>query len=166
MSSDTVALTFFLQDLTAGINPRIPQSMFKVLDNSDLKLASIQVSFGGTSKPATEIKSNFYNGIDQMQQYYRDSYSESGLSTADGAETYYDFLQRGPFYHYTFLKDVNNMATEVSVTTNFTGLTDGPGSGAIGGTGKALLYCVALFKRTVSIESSAGMVKKISTVVS
>ena len=75
--------------------------MFKVLDNSDLKLASIQVSFGGTSKPATEIKSNFYNGIDQMQQYYHDSYSESGLSTADGAETYYDFLQRGPFYHYT-----------------------------------------------------------------
>ena len=101
-----------------------------------------------------------------MQQYYRDSYSESGLSTADGAETYYDFLQRGPFYHYTFAKDVNNLATEVSITTNFTGLTDGPGSSAIGGTGKALLYCVALFKRTVSIESSAGMVKKISTVVS
>ena len=60
VSPDTVALTFFLQDLTAGINPRIPQSMFKVLDNSDLKLASIQVSFGGTSKPVTEIKSNFY----------------------------------------------------------------------------------------------------------
>ena len=43
VSPNTVALTFFLQDLTAGINPRIPQSMFKVLDNSDLKLASIQL---------------------------------------------------------------------------------------------------------------------------
>ena len=58
------------------------------------------------------------------------------------------------------------MTTEASITTNFTGLTDGPGSSAIGGTGKALLYCVALFKRTVSIENSAGMAKKISTVAS
>ncbi len=166
VSPQTTALTFFVQDITAGANPRVPQSMFKVLDNSDLKLASIQVSFAGTSKPATEIKSNFYNGIDQMQQYYRDTYSQSGLLQSDGAETYYDYLQRGPIYHYTFAKDENNLATEVSVTTNFTGLSDGPGSGAIGGTGKALLYCVAHFKKTIRIETSEGSVKRVSTVAS
>ena len=145
VSQDTTALTFFVQDLTAGINPRVPQSMFKVLDNSDLKLASIQVSFGGISKPATEIKSNFYNGVDQMQQYYRDSYDESGLLKSDGAETYYDFLQRGPFYHYNFAKDVNNMATEVTVTTNFTGLSAGPGSGASGRNRKIIIVLCRTF---------------------
>ena len=132
VSPNTTALSFFVQDVTAGSNPRIPQSMFKVLDNSDLKLQSIQVSLGGISKPATAVLFNFYNGIDQMRQYYHDTYDESGLLKSDGAETYYDFLQRGPFYHYTFNKDVSNRATEVSVTTNFLGLPDGPGSGAIG----------------------------------
>ena len=138
--------------------------MFKVLDNSDLKLATIQVSFGGTTKPAQQIDSNFYNGIDQMKQYYRDSYAESDLYKSQGAETYYDFLQRGPFYHYTFKKDVNNQATEVTVSTTFTGLPNGLGSGAVGGTGKARVFVVAHYKRSIEVETSDGMVKRVNTV--
>ena len=137
--------------------------MFKVMDNSDLKLATIQVSFGGISKPSQQVDSYFYNGIDQMQQYYRDTYAESDIYKSQGAETYYDFLQRGPFYHYTFKKDVNNQATEVTVSTTFTGLPNGPGSGAVGGTGKARVFCVAHYKKTMEV-TSAGMVKRINTV--
>ena len=39
----TTALSIFIQDVTAGNSPRVPSSMFKVLDKSDIKLQKLQV---------------------------------------------------------------------------------------------------------------------------
>jgi len=76
ISPFTKAITIFVQDVTAGGSPLCPSSMFKVLDNSDLKLATLQVSYAGVTKPSTAWQSNFYNGADQLQQRYLDTYGE------------------------------------------------------------------------------------------
>ena len=155
ISPYTRAITIFVQDVTAGASPLCPPSMFKVLDNSDLKLATIQVSYAGMTKPSTAWQSSFYNGSDQLQQRYRDTYEDIGR--ADGAESYCDWLQRGPIYHYNFERDASNRATEVMVNTTFTGLPNGPGTG-VGSTGLARVFCVSHFQRNVQITTAGGSI--------
>lgn len=155
ISPYTRAITIFVQDVTAGASPLCPPSMFKVLDNSDLKLATIQVSYAGMTKPSTAWQSSFYNGSDQLQQRYRDTYEDIGR--ADGAESYCDWLQRGPIYHFNFERDASNRATEVMVNTTFTGLPNGPGTG-LGSTGLARVFCVSHFQRNVQITTAGGSI--------
>jgi len=154
ISPYTKAITIFVQDVTAGGSPLCPSSMFKVLDNSDLKLATIQVSYAGMSKPSTKWESNFYNGADQLQQRYRDTYGECKI---DGAESYCDWLQRGPIYHFNFERGASNRATEVMVNTTFNNLVGGPGTG-VGSTGLARVFCVSHFQRNVQITTAAGSI--------
>lgn len=152
ISPYTKALTIFVQDVTAGGSPLCPPSMFKVLDNSDLKLATLQVSYAGMSKPSTAWQSNFYNGADQLQQRYRDTYGDM-----ESAESYCDWLQRGPIYHLNFERDSSNRATEVMVNTTFNNLPAGPGTG-VGSTGLARVFCVSHFQRNVQITTAAGSI--------
>lgn len=155
ISPYTRAITIFVQDVTAGASPLCPPSMFKVLDNSDLKLATIQVSYAGMTKPSTAWQSSFYNGSNQLQQRYRDTYEDIGR--ADGAESYCDWLQRGPIYHFNFERDASNRATEVMVNTTFTGLPNGPGTG-VGSTDLARVFCVSHFQRNVQITTAGGSI--------
>lgn len=162
VSPYTTAITIFVQDLNSGASPLYPPSMFKVSDNSDLKLQKIQVSYGGVTKPSINWDSNFYNGADQLQQRYHDSYEESGMDVkSGGCETYHDWLQRGPIYHFTFPRDMNNRATEVMVNTIFNGLVNGPGTGT-GGTGIARVFCVSHQLRKVQITTAAGALVQVS----
>lgn len=155
ISPYTRGIAIFVQDMTSGQSPLIPPSMFKVSDNSDLMLQSLQVSYGGVTKPSTPWLSNFYNGADQLQQRYNDTYEEAGgLAKVAGNETYYDFLQRGPYYYMTFERDMTNRATEVQVNTFFNGLPNGPGSG--GTTGLARVFCVSYFQRMLQLTTAAG----------
>ena len=160
VSPDTQALTIFIQDRFAGASALIPPSMFKTINNSDLKLYKIQVSYAGVNKPSTPWESDFGGGIDQLQQRYFDSFKELGLDTAAlGSESYYDYLQRGAFYHFSFIRDVNSRATQVSVTSSFTGLPNGPTSGSDGT--QALVYCVAHFRSTARVTHSSGRVANV-----
>lgn len=152
----TESLTIFIQDSKAGNDPLIPPSMFKCLDNSDLRLKTINVSYGGYSKPATQILSNFYDSINQLQSRYRNTYEESGIDVAAvGCESYEDWLERGPFYHFTFNQDINSHATAVSVTTSF---NNGDPTGGLTGTGAAWVYCIAHYRNRAQITSARGRV--------
>ena len=129
----------------------MPPIHVKVLDNSDLKLATIQVSYAGVTKPSTPWVSNFYGGINELQQRYRDSYEETGADVKEsGAETYADWIQRGPIYHYSFVRDVANRSSEVSITTTFTNMPNGPGTGT-GSSGVARVFLVSHHRRNVQI---------------
>lgn len=163
ISPYTKAITIFVQDVTSGASPLCPPSMFKVLDNSDLKLTTLQVSYAGMTKPSTPWTSNFYDGTDQLQQRYRDTYEESGrVSKVDGSESYYDWLQRGPIYHFNFERDISNRATEVMLNTTFKGLPNGPGTSAIGGTGTARVFCISHYRRDVQITTAAGSIVNVT----
>ena len=136
--------------------------MFKCLDNSDLMLSTMQVSYAGITKPSTPWLSSFYGGADKLQQRYHDTYEETGMMLKNtGAETYADWLQRGPIYHYSFVRDASNRSTEVQVTTTFANLPNGPGTG-IGGTGLARVYCVSHFARNCQITTAAGAIVQVT----
>src|SRR5690606_39974093 len=93
--------------------------------------------------------------VDQLQQRYFDSFKELGLDTAAlGSESYYDYAA-----HFSFIRDVNSRATQVSVTTSFTGLPNGPTSGTDGS--QALVYCVAHCKSTTRITHASGRVANV-----
>ena len=162
VSPYTTALSIFIQDVTAGNSPRVPPSMFKVLDNSDLKLQTLQVSYAGITKTSTPWPSKCYNGANQLQQRYRECYEETGMSLKEsGAETYYDWLQRGPIYHYSFVRGESSRADQVSITSTFANLINGPGTGT-GGTGLARLFCVSHYPRRCQVTTAGGMIVQVS----
>src|SRR5690606_2032041 len=131
--SHTESLTFFVQDNESGHNPMLPPSMFKCLNNSDLRLKTIMVSYAGATKPRTSWESFFYDGKDQFQQRHTNSYDESGQHLeVIGCESYSDYLARGPFYHFRFKRDATSRSTKVTVNTTFDGLPNGPTSGLAG----------------------------------
>ena len=87
-----------------------------------------------------------------------DSYRELGLDiTALGCETYDDYLQRGAFYHYNFIRDVNSRATALTVSTTFNGLAGGPMSN-FPNDGNALIYCISHYRSTATVTTSGGRV--------
>ena len=162
ISPYTTALSVFVQDVTSGSNPRIPPSMFRVLDNSDLKLSSIQVSYAGITKPSTNWLSSFYNGANQLQQRYLDTYEEANPELKEtGCETYSDWLHRGPVYHFNFPRDMSNRSTEVQINTTFAGLVGGPGTG-VGSSGVARVFLVSHYARKISITTAAGSIVHVS----
>ena len=162
VSPYTTALSIFIQDVTSGNSPRVPPSMFKALDNSDLKLQTLQVSYAGITKTSTPWASNFYNGANQLQQRYRECYEEFGMSLKEsGAETYYDWLQRGPIYHYSFVRGESSRADQVSITSTFENLINGPGTGTAG-TGLARVFHVSHYPRRIQVTTAAGMIVQVS----
>ena len=127
----TYALSVFIQDPLAGFDPRIPPSMFKLLDNSDLYLNTLSINFGGVNKPDSKWDSSYVpsvtaagattvSGTLQLQQRYFDTYEESGLDVElAGAESFTDYLRRGSFYHYTYKLDAGNRATQVTINSTY-----------------------------------------------
>jgi len=89
-------------------------------------LESLQITYANTTKPSTRWSSSFskvQNGaagnpsINEMQQRYNDSLQESGLlMSSGGAETFKDYLARGPYYHYSFTRDSEDKSTQVQIS--------------------------------------------------
>jgi len=139
--------------------------MFKCLDNTDLSLQNIQITYANISKPSTNWQSGYgvalssngaftAQGINLLEQRYHDSYEESGLDCkSNGVETYYDWLQRGPFYHFSFERDVNNKSTEIQITSNYTQNINVA----------ARMFIVAHFRKTVQITTSNGLVVNVAS---
>lgn len=173
----THAISVFVQDATSGSSPLIPPSMFKVLDNGDLYLKNIQINYASITKPSTNWDSKYESsgtnnagvlvrsGTLELQQRYHDSYEESGLELElGGMESFTDWLRRGPFYHFTFARDVNNRSTEVQLNLTY----QGPNSElAISGTATPNLqasrvFIVAHYRNTVQIVTANGLIVSVA----
>ncbi len=126
----TYALSVFIQDPLAGFSPLIPPSMFKLLDNSDLYLNTLSINYGGVNKPDSKWDSTYVPAVTtagasasatlRLQQRYHDTYEDSGLNLGlAGAESFTDYLRRGPFYHYMYKLDAANRATQVTINSTF-----------------------------------------------
>lgn len=182
----TNTLTVWVQDTATGGNPLYPPSMFKIRDNSDLYLQYVQLTYANQNKPATNWQSQYSvyqsedskfaafnltsnSGGQELQQRYRDSYWESGLDVAlGGCESFTDWLRRGPFYTFSFEKDVNNKATEVQVNMMFNNPTY-PNSGALGpptttqSTANMVVYLCAYYRKTAQLTTRNGLIVQVST---
>lgn len=159
VSEATRAIVIFLQDNRAGTDPLTPPSMFKTRDNSDLNLKSIQVQYANVSKPSTPYQSNYLpavaadtTSLNQLQQRYHDSLFESGIDVdAVGCESFADWMRRGPFYYFSFDRDMSNKATVVQVSLQFTGNPT-----------ECRVFCCAIKRRTVQIETADGRIKSLA----
>lgn len=116
----TKAISVFVQSGDAGSNIAIPPSVFKTKDRSDEGLQSIQLTYANSSKPATRWTSEFSSTKNYLQQRYNDTQLYSGrFFDAGGAETFPQWLKRGPLYHYTFIRDIDNPATQLQISAQF-----------------------------------------------
>lgn len=161
VSDATRSIIIFLQDTRAGNNPLTPPSMFKVGNNADLTLQSIQVQYANVSKPSTPYTSTYTPAVaadatatNWLQQRYHDSLYESGIDVAAvGCESFADWMRRGPFYYFSFDRDMSNKATVVQVSLSFTGVVN---------TDNTRVFCCAIKRRTVQIETADGRIKSIA----
>ena len=136
--------------------------MFRVRNNTDLFMKTMQIKYGGMTKPMTPIESKYVaatvaapNYVNQLQQRYRDSYYESGMDPdALGCESYSDWLKRGPFYHYAFARDKNNNASTCTVTTTYEPATELSTN--------AYIYVVAHKSVTCQMVFENGVIKSVT----
>jgi hypothetical protein len=169
----THAISIFVQDGRSGSNPRIPPSMFKVLDNGDLYLQNIQLNYASITKPSTNWKSVYQSSTTsnagaltrsstlELQQRYHDTYEESGLEVElGGMETLTEWLRRGPFYHFTFARDVNNKSTEVQLNTVFS--SPAGGSNPTADITASRVFIVAHYRNTVQIVTANGLIVSVA----
>jgi len=169
----THAISIFVQDGTSGSNPRIPPSMFKVIDNGDLYLQNIQLNYASITKPSTNWESKYQSSTTdnagaltrsstlELQQRYHDTYEESGLEVElGGMETLTEWLRRGPFYHFTFARDVNNKSTEVQLNTVFS--SPAGGSNPTTGITNSRVFIVAHYRNTVQIVTANGLIVSVA----
>jgi len=161
VSESTRAIVIFLQDTRAGADPLTPPSMFKVRDNGDLNISSIQVTYANVAKPNTPYTSDYApaaaagaTSLNLLQQRYHDSLYESGIDVdAVGCESFADWMRRGPFYYFSFDKDMSNKATvvQISLSSNNANLPT-----------YARVFCCAIKRRTVQMETADGRIKSIA----
>lgn len=168
----TTAISIFVQDITSGASPLVPPSMFKILDSSDLYLKNIQVNYASITKPSTNWDSLYQPSTTvgaaitrsstlELQQRYHDTYEESGLDvSATGMETLTDWLRRGPFYHFSFERDVNNKSTEVQINTVFTGPL---GVTTTNLTSNSRVFIVAWYRKTVQMTIANGLIVNVAS---
>ena len=150
--SSTRALTIFVQSNKAGSNPLFPPSMFKLQNEEDLKLKSLQITFANTTKPSTRWESSFGAGINKLQQRYNDSLQESGLlMSSGGAETFKDYLARGPIYHYSFTRDSEDKSTQVQVQLGFDAVNPA----------NANIFLVSWYSRGIEITTHNGQIQEV-----
>ena len=138
----TTHLTLAFQDQSEGSDTRFSRSKLKIrtapLDNQhgqrdcsggqDLLLERFFIAYGSESKPQPDFDGR-YSGVqgDSIQTQtnylvhrYVDSLMQADLFHTDGgAESFQDWLRRGPYYHFRWPKDGVEQSTRVSVNFKF-----------------------------------------------
>jgi hypothetical protein len=156
----TKAISVFVQSGDSGTNTQVPPSMFKTKDNSDMKLASIQLSYANTNKPSTRWSSEYTDGsvlASDRKNYMIQRYNDTQMATTQfwspgGSESFSDWSKRGPLYHYTFNRDRDDRSTHLQVAANFNGLE-----------ANANLLIVAHYTRVVQIAVTNGFVSSVES---
>ena len=164
--SSTIALAFFSQSGAAGSNTMVPPTMFRQdalanpQSNQNL-LRSLQITYANCTKPSTRWGSDYNNvvgsgpaavgTVNMLQQRYNDDLQETGLiANHGGAESFGEWLQRGPYFYYSFNRDREDRSTQVQVAAEFASFEAG-----------ANLMLVAFYSRVTEITVSGGQVQAV-----
>jgi hypothetical protein len=158
--ASTRAISVFVQDQVAGSDTRNPPTRFTVGTlNGERKLESLQLTYANVTKPATRWSSSYDSNNNNMQQRYVDTQLESGLiDNVGGAESFQDWMDRGPLYHFSFNKDMNDRATQLQLATKFTRNAFLDASGTPTG---AYAFVIAWHQVQVEIVTEHGMITSV-----
>jgi len=147
--SSTLSLCFFVQSGDAGSNTRSPPTTFKCKDGSQNNLESLQITYANVTKPSTRWDSRFEDGVNKFQQRYVDDLIENRLIESEGgAESFGEWLQRGPYYFYSFNRDREDKSTQVQLSVNFTTLE-----------ANAQMFLISMYSRVTEISTDQGIVQ-------
>ena len=159
--SSTRALTLFMQDQKAGKDTSVPPSRFhNVYDSANdevnrdaLTLQNYQIEYGNMTKPTIRFESKFDDTTQQLYQRYIQTALESGqYFQLTGAETFEEWMERGPIFHETFVKSADNLATRVHVVGQY---------GTV--TGNCRAFLIAHYSRTIKITRQNGLVVNVQS---
>ena len=137
----TSALTLAFQDQGPASDTRCSQSKFKIRpapvegtggystqEGQDLLLERFFIQYGNEQKPVPDfdgayskaLSNSFRKTENFLVHRYVDSLMQSNMYHTDGgAETYDDWIRRGPYYHFRWPKDAMENSTRVTVNFKF-----------------------------------------------
>ena len=136
----TSHLTLAFQDQAEGSDTRCSRSRFKIRpppvgdptnqahEGQDLLLERFFMTYAGQQKPAPDFDGRYENvtGNSRVSQSnflvhrYVDSLMQADLYHSDGgAESFNDWVRRGPYYHFRWPKDAMENSTRVNVNVKF-----------------------------------------------
>jgi hypothetical protein len=123
--NSTFAISVWLQDSTSGTNVVVPPTSFTTVNGYERELKSIQLQYANVVKPSTRWNSDYNSTTNQLQQRYLDTYNESGgIFNDGGTESLADWLQRGPLFHFSFIKDKNERSTQLQLSVDYANAFD------------------------------------------
>jgi len=154
----TVAISVWLQANEAGSDTRYSPTVFRTTDQSEKKMSAIQITYSNVSKPNTKWSAEYAddrgaptNLTNLLQQRYYDTYRECDLlETPGGIETFDDFLKRGMVVHYSFLRDSEDKATNLQLSTTCGVLP-----------ANTRVFVCAWYNRVVSVTTENGSVVEV-----
>jgi hypothetical protein len=160
--SSTRALTMFIQDQVAGKNTSCPPSRFHnafdVVNDAEtyrdaLSIKNYQIEYGNMTKPTIRYESDFSDNSQKLYQRYIQTTLESGqYFQLTGAETFEEWMERGPIFHETFVKSADNLATRAHVVANYGEIST-----------NCRLFIVAHYSRTIKITRQNGLVVNVQS---
>ena len=154
----TVAISVWLQANEAGSDTRYSPTVFRTTNKSEKQMSAIQITYSNVSKPNTKWSAEYAdnrgtpaNLTNLLQQRYYDTYRECDLlETPGGIETFDDFLKRGMVVHYSFLRDSEDKATNLQLSTTCGVLP-----------GNTRVFVCAWFNRVINITTENGSVVEV-----
>ena len=149
--SSMLSLCFFVQSGDAGSNTQSSPTLFKCKNGSQNLLESLQITYANMTKPSTRWTSSYADGINKFQQRYIDDLTECRLIESDGgAESLGEWIQRGPYYFYSFNRDREDKSTQVQLSMQFTNLE-----------ANAQMFLVSMYSRVTEITVDQGIIQSV-----
>lgn len=173
--ASTYELYVFLQSGVAGNSVAFPPSKFQAENNAEQNLVRIQCTYANVSRPQTLLETGFTNNINGgtsletsnnlLTQLYTSSLLETDRYDLEGgAESFNDFLARGPMYVWKWAKSEFDLSTQVQLQIEYSA-----NSGSVEQDvttpfpTNSRVFLVAKYTRTVNITTQGGMVVAVNT---
>jgi hypothetical protein len=166
VSPASFALTLAFQDTEAGTDTRRSASKFKVrkifpannvaleYPSGELALRRMYIQYGGDTKPSPDSDPDYIFDAVNHRDYFSSRYAETMLYSGSyfdcgGTEDTSQWLERGPYYYFSWPKSGSSESTRVNVNFQFqTPLGQG--------VGRVLLF--DHYKQMVMVSVVNGMV--------
>jgi hypothetical protein len=125
LSPSCHAFTVAYQDNRAGVNSSVSATKLKSYNNAadesvDENLERWYAQTKGQRFPQVDYDAEYSEGKDYYNQIYMNSILACGAyHDAGGAETFEEWLQRGPYLHWKVPTDGSNVDTRFAVNQSF-----------------------------------------------
>jgi hypothetical protein len=117
--ASTYGIAVWVQPKASGTGSgTLPPNIFRDDLGELLKVSNIQLTYAGISKPSTDWDSALVTPKNWMKQRYLNTYEHAGMEECS-AESYSDFLDRGPIYYWSWYKSDSNRSTELQLSLKF-----------------------------------------------